>query len=92
MHINNIKIGARLTGSFLMIVVILIAVAMVGYINIRSIAIRSAAMYTQNTAAIEQMGSINASLETIRGDIYRYIDLPPERSKTAQSISAQISG
>ena len=27
--INNIKIGTRLTGSFLMIVVILIAVAMV---------------------------------------------------------------
>ncbi len=89
--INNIKIGTRLTGSFLMIVVILIAVAMVGYINIRSIANRSAAMYTQNTAAIEQMGSINASLERIRGDIYRYIDLPPERSKTAQSISEQIS-
>ncbi len=42
--INNIKIGTRLTGSFLMIVVILIAVAMVGYINIRSIANRSAAM------------------------------------------------
>src|SRR5208283_2907276 len=91
MHINNIKIGARLTGSFMVIVVILIAVAMVGYINIRSIAIRSAAMYTLNTAAIEQMGSINASLEKIRGDIYRYIDLPPERSKTAQSISEQIS-
>ncbi|HUN54223.1 MAG TPA: MCP four helix bundle domain-containing protein, partial [Smithella sp.] len=90
MHINNIKIGTRLTGSFLLIVVILIAVALTGYINIRSIAIRSAAIYTQNTAAIEEMGAINASLERIRGDIYRYIDLPPERSKTTQSINEQI--
>jgi methyl-accepting chemotaxis protein len=91
MHINNIKIGARLTGSFLVIVVILIAVAMVGYINIRSIAIRSAAMYTQNTAAIEQMGSINASLEKMRGDLYRYVAVPADRNKTAQSINEQIA-
>ena len=56
-----------------MIVVILIAVAMVGYINIRSIANRSAAMYTQNTDAIEQMGSINASLrKNTRGHLSLY--------------------
>ena len=88
---NNIKIGTKLTGSFLVIVVILIALAMVGYFNIRSIAARSDAMFIQNTAAIKDMGAINASLETIRGDIYRYIDLPPERSKTALSISEQIN-
>ena len=35
---NNIKMGTKLIGSFLIIVAILIAVAMVGYVNIKSIA------------------------------------------------------
>ena len=88
---NNIKIGTKLTGSFLVIVVILIAVAMVGYFNIRSIAARSDAMFIQNTAAIEDMGAINASLETMRGDIYRYFDVPADRQKMSQSIDDTIN-
>ena len=87
---NNIKIGTKLTGSFLVIVVILIAVAMVGYFNIRSIAgTERCHVYTKHRGH-RRYGRFNASLEKIKGDIYRYIDLPPERSKTAQSISEQI--
>jgi methyl-accepting chemotaxis protein len=75
----------------MVIVVILIAVAMVGYVNIKSIANRGDAMYTQNTAAIEDMGAINASLETMRGDIYRYFDVPADREKMGKSIDDTIS-
>ncbi|HUN54999.1 MAG TPA: methyl-accepting chemotaxis protein [Smithella sp.] len=89
--INDIKIGTKLTGSFLAIVVILIAVAMVGYINIRSIANRADAMYSQNTATIGEMGEINASLETMRGDIYRYFDVPADREKMGKSINDTIN-
>jgi methyl-accepting chemotaxis protein len=89
--INDIKIGAKLIGSFMVIVAILIAVAMVGYVNIKSIANRGDAMYTQNTAAIEDMGAINASLETMRGDIYRYFDVPADREKMGKSIDDTIS-
>jgi len=89
--INDIKIGTKLIGSFMVIVAILIAVAMVGYINIRSIANRANAMYTQNTAAIEEMSAINASLETMRGDIYRYFDVPADREKMGKSIDDTIS-
>jgi methyl-accepting chemotaxis protein len=89
--INDIKIGAKLIGSFMVIVAILIAVAMVGYVNIKSIANRGDAMYTQNTAAIEDMGAINSSLETMRGDIYRYFDVPADREKMGKSIDDTIS-
>ena len=88
---NNIKMGTKLIGSFMVIVAILIMVAMVGYINIKSIANRGDAMYSQNTAAIEEMGAINASLEKMRGDIYRYIDVPADRQKMAKSINDTIS-
>ncbi|MGD0279470.1 MAG: MCP four helix bundle domain-containing protein, partial [Smithella sp.] len=88
---NDIKMGTKLTGSFMVIVAILIAVAMVGYINIKSIANRGDAMYNQNTAAIEDMSAINNSLETMRGDIYRYLDVPADRQKMSQSIDDAIN-
>jgi methyl-accepting chemotaxis protein len=68
-------------------VVILAAVAVIGYTNIKSLAVRGDVMYRQNTMAIEGMGTINASLEKMRGDIYRYIDVPAGRQKMAQSIN-----
>jgi methyl-accepting chemotaxis protein len=88
---NNIKVGTKLIGSFLAVVVILAAVAVIGYTNIKSIAARGDVMYRQNTAAIEEMGSINTSLEKMRGDIYRYFDVPADRQKMTQSINEIIA-
>jgi methyl-accepting chemotaxis protein len=87
---NNIKVGTKLIGSFFAVVVILAAVAMIGYTNIKSIAARGDVMYKQNTAAIEEMGAINASLEKMRGDIYRYFDVPADRQKMTQSMNETI--
>jgi methyl-accepting chemotaxis protein len=88
---NNIKVGTKLIGSFLAVVVILAAVAMIGYVNIKSIAARGDVMYSQNTVAIEEMGSIVAGLEKMRGDIYRYIDVPADRQKMAAAQNEAIS-
>ncbi|MGA3281534.1 MAG: methyl-accepting chemotaxis protein [Smithella sp.] len=88
---DNMKVGTKLIGSILSAVVLLAAIALIGHVNIRSIAARSEVMYSQNTAAIEDMGAINASLETMRGDIYRYFDVPADREKMGKSIDDTIS-
>ena len=88
---DNIKVGNKIVGSILMSVAFLATIALIGHVNIRSIATRCNLMYSQNTAAIEEMGSINTNLEKMRGDIYRYIAVPADRNKTAQSINEQIS-
>jgi len=89
--INNIKIGAKLIGSLIGVLVILTAIAVIGYSNIKSIAARGDVMYSQNTMAIEEMGSINTSLEKMRGDIYRYFDVPADRQKMRQNIEDTIA-
>jgi methyl-accepting chemotaxis protein len=89
--LNNMKVGTKHIGSILSAVVFIAAVAVIGFVNIKSIAARSEVMYSQNTAAIEEMGSINTNLEKMRGDLYRYIAVPADRNKTAQSINEQIS-
>jgi methyl-accepting chemotaxis protein len=88
---KNIKVGTKLIGSFLVVVAILATVALIGYVNIKSIAGRGHVMYSQNTVAIEEMGSLIASLEKMRGDIYRYIDVPADRQKMGVAQDEAIS-
>jgi methyl-accepting chemotaxis protein len=88
---NNIKFGTKFIGTILSAVVFLAAIALIGYVSIKTITTQSNLMYSQNTVAIEEMGSINANLEKMRGDIYRYTSIPAERNKMAESINGIIS-
>jgi methyl-accepting chemotaxis protein len=88
---SNMKVGAKLAAGFSGAMLILILVAAVGYSNIRSIAMKGDALFAENTKSIEAMGIVNAAIEKMRGDIYRYIAVPVERSKTAMAINEQIS-
>jgi len=88
---DNMKVGTKFIGSILISVAFLAAIALIGHVNIRSIVARCNLMYSQNTAAIEEMGLINANLEKMRGDLYRYVAVPADRNKTAQSINEQIA-
>ena len=88
---DNIKIGTKLIGSFLAGAIVLMLIAAIGYVNIKAIANRSDKMYKQNIAAIEEMDSIKVGLEKMRANVYRYFDVPAERSKMAQSIKETIS-
>ena len=74
-----------------MSVAFIATIALIGHVNIRSIAARCNLMYSQNTIAIEEMGLINTNLEKMRGDLYRYVAVPADRNKTAQSINEQIA-
>jgi len=89
--LDNMKVGTKHIGSCISAVVFIAVVALIGFVNIKSIAARCNLMYSQNTAAIEEMGSINTNLEKMRGDLYRYIAVPVDRNKTAQSINEQIA-
>lgn len=84
---SNNKIGIKLMGSFLVVVILMAATALIGLTNIKSIADRSNVMYKKNTIAIEEMGTIIANLEKMRGDLYRYIAVPADRQMLAQSIN-----
>lgn len=83
----NIKIGTRLMGTFLVVVILMAATALIGLTNMKSIADRSNVMYKKNTIAIEEMGIVTANLEKMRGDIYRYIAVPADRQVLAKSIN-----
>jgi len=87
--IDDMKIGKKLIGGFLIVLLILVAVAGLGYMNLQDAAARQNALYEKMQGA-ENLALTNAALEKMRGDIYRYIAVPADRPATSTSLAAQV--
>jgi methyl-accepting chemotaxis protein len=87
--IDDIKIGKKLVGGFLVVLLILVVVAGLGYMNLQDSATRQNALY-EKMKGTENLALTNAALEKMRGDIYRYIAVPADRPATSASLKAQV--
>jgi methyl-accepting chemotaxis protein len=87
--IDDMKIGKKLIGGFLIVLIILVAVAGLGYMNLQDAAARQNALY-EKMQGTENLALTNAALEKMRGDIYRYIAVPADRPATSTSLATQV--
>jgi methyl-accepting chemotaxis protein len=87
--IDDMKIGKKLVGGFLIVLLILVAVAGLGYMNLQDAKARQDVLY-EKMQGTENLALTNAALEKMRGDIYRYIAVPADRSATSTSLAAQV--
>ena len=78
--IDDMKIGKKMIGGFLIIVLILVVVAAIGYTNLVSVSDNSAKMYNDRTVPLAQLGTVDANLQHMRAEIYRYIYVPDSRA------------
>jgi len=87
--IDDMKIGKKLIGGFLIVLLILVGVAGLGYLNLQDAAARQNALY-EDMLGTENLALTNVALEKMRGDIYRYIAVPADRPATSASLAAQV--
>jgi methyl-accepting chemotaxis protein len=85
--IDDMKIGKKLIGGFLIVVIILAIVAAFGYINAQNAATRSAEMYNDRLMPISNLGDVQADFQQQRAEIYRYIYVPEARSGLEATMS-----
>ncbi|NMB78305.1 MAG: HAMP domain-containing protein [Methanomicrobiales archaeon] len=88
--IDDMKIGKKLMGGFLIVLLILVVVAGIGYVNLMDAKARQDVLY-QKMQGAENLALTNAALEKMRGDIYRYIAVPADRKATSDSLKAQVA-
>jgi methyl-accepting chemotaxis protein len=87
--IDDMNIGKKLMGGFLIVLLILVAVAGLGYMNLQDAAARQNSLH-EKMQGTENLALTNAALEKMRGDIYRYIAVPADRPATSTSLAAQV--
>ncbi len=87
--IDDMKIGKKMIGGFLIVVLILVIVAMIGYLNMGTMAAADTKLYEDNTVPIGQLGNVEADFQQMRAELYRYIYVPTSRA-TAETTIADL--
>jgi len=85
--VDDMKIGKKLLGGFLIVVVILAIVAGYGYMNAQSSAVRSAEMYNERLLPIVALGDVQADFQQLRAEAYRYTYIPESRATLDTTIA-----
>jgi PAS domain S-box-containing protein len=87
---SNLKTGTKLTCAFLAVALIVVGVAAVGYVSIKSINAGMATLYADRLVCAQQLGNVNDAELNIQNDLYRCILVPKEREKLEQDIAGHI--
>lgn len=80
----------KLIGSFLLVILILIIVALVGFFNMMAINDGIGVMYNDRLIPLSQAASISDELLVIRGDTLKFALLPEERSSLKATITQNV--
>jgi methyl-accepting chemotaxis protein len=89
--IQNLKIGTRLLGSFLAMALIMVVMAVVAWIDLKSMKDGMKSLYDDRTVCLEQLGIVNENLLLTRGDVWKVIQFPGTVDAVKDGISKQFA-
>ena len=84
--IDDMKIGKKLLGGFIIVLIIMAVISVFAYTSANDAAMRSKQMYDDRVIPIAQMGSVSADFQQLRAELYRYIYVPSSRSAGVATI------
>ncbi|MBI5033766.1 MAG: MCP four helix bundle domain-containing protein [Chloroflexi bacterium] len=87
----NLSIGFKLIGGALAFATIIAVGTMVGFGGMKLINDNMTALYEEETLSINQIGQIRTNLAQIRGDTYKFILDPFQRSTIENTIRSEIT-
>ena len=88
---NNLRVGVRLIGGFLIVVIILLIVAVVGYINMKAIDDGAKSLYVDNMLPVQELAAAQSGLLTVRGDLYKILAIPEQMDATDADVVTNIA-
>ncbi|MGV8109271.1 methyl-accepting chemotaxis protein [Methanospirillum sp.] len=90
--LENVKIGKKLIGGFLLTIIIMLIIAGTGFVFISDLAVKSEGMYNDRLIPIQQMGTVVEAFTQFRGDVYKAMLVPAERDVSLASAEAVLMG
>lgn len=89
--LNNVKVGTKLIGGFLIVALIVVVVAVLGFVNMNNINTSQEIIYTKDVIGIANLGHAGTDLFYIRGDLCKHVILPAERPAIETEINGLIT-
>ena len=86
--IDDMKIGKKLIGGFIIVLVIMAIISAYAYTSSNDAAARSKEMYNNRLLPIAEVSGIGSDFQTMRAELYRYVYVPTARSGEAAITDA----
>jgi methyl-accepting chemotaxis protein len=85
--LNNIKTGVKLYLGFGLELLLIIVLSVFGIVYLSKMNTEIKSMYTDSTVPIQQLGTIESEVFRMRGDAFKYVLLPEERTTSLSNIT-----
>ncbi|MBI4671082.1 MAG: methyl-accepting chemotaxis protein [Chloroflexi bacterium] len=91
MHtLNNVKLSVKLIGGFLLVAGVIVVVAVLGFTTMDTMHQAQDDLYNGNLLPIQHLGMAESKAYELRGDVYKFLLLPAERSKLKDKITTAL--
>lgn len=88
---ENTRIGYKLTGGFLAISIVMIAIAVYGVVNMNMISGNGDVIYEHALLPVHTLDKLDTEINSIRVIILRYVLYPSERQDLKQNLSLSFN-
>ena len=90
-YIDDLKIGHKFAGAFLVIFIILLLISVTSYFGVKGLASSEAGLYSNNLQPAQDLSASTVAIERMRADLYRYAAAPAERETLKFSLDQQVT-
>ncbi|NMB57597.1 MAG: hypothetical protein GYA12_00375, partial [Chloroflexi bacterium] len=87
--LDNIKTGAKLIGGFMIVVVIIIAVSILNYFNMKDLNRGTTTLYNDGLKPIINIENAESTLLSMRGDAFKYLAISSQRQDILKTIESE---
>ncbi|MEA4909077.1 MAG: methyl-accepting chemotaxis protein [Chloroflexi bacterium] len=85
--LNNMKTGVKLTGGYLIVALIVVLVATLGFVSVQNLSQIIVDNYNDHVLPIEYLGVASTDLYRIRGNVFKMILFPEQIDETEAEIN-----
>ena len=89
--LKNMKLRTKMLGSYAVIALLTLLIAVLGYFNMKSINNGMVGLYKDRLLPIQHLGRAESSLYQLRGDIYKFMYFNDQRAKIEPAIVAAMA-
>jgi methyl-accepting chemotaxis protein len=90
MSIKNLKISAKLTLGFAVVIVLMLAISVIGYFNMQKINTGTTKVFNNGLVPVKQLGQMDTLMMQVRGDFYSLFIMPQSRDATEANIQTEV--
>ncbi len=89
--LKNLRLGTKLISGYVCVALIIVAVAVMGYLNSRSMYLGMKTLYDDRVLPLQQLGAVGENINKLWSDINRLALIPDDHARIGQNIAREMA-